>query len=118
MAIARVPRVIIRNSMAATLLLGDVRVEGTALSELCRRYEVKELALFGSAVCGEMRPGSDIDLMVEFEPGATIGLIKFESLIEDLESLIGRRVDLVTKRGLKPWIRSQVLSEARIVYAA
>jgi hypothetical protein len=61
---------------------------------------------------------SDIDIMVEFEPGVRIGLIKFESLVEELESLTGRRVDLVTKRGLKPWVRPQVLKDARVVYAA
>jgi predicted nucleotidyltransferase len=55
---------------------------------------------------------------VEFEPGVRIGLIKFESLVEELEALAGRRVDLVTKRGLKPWIRPQVLKDARGIYAA
>jgi len=87
-------------------------------AEVCRRYGVKELALFGSAVRGEMRPESDIDIMVEFEPGVRIGLIKFESLVEELESLAGRRVDLVTKRGLKAWIRAHALHDARVIYAA
>jgi uncharacterized protein len=53
---------------------------------------------------GEMGPESDVDIMVEFEQGARIGLI--------------RRVDLVTKRGLKPWVRSEVLKDARVIYAA
>lgn len=55
---------------------------------------------------------ADIDLMVEFEPGERIGLIRFESFVEELESLAGRRVDLVTKRGLKPWVRPKVLKDA------
>jgi len=63
-------------------------------------------------------PESDIDIMVEFEPGVRIGLIKFESLAEELEQLVGRGVDLVTKRGLKPWIRPHVLKDARVIYAA
>jgi predicted nucleotidyltransferase len=71
-----------------------------------------------SAARGEMRPESDIDLMVEFQPGARIGLIKFQSLVEELELLAGRRVDLVTARGLKPWIRPHVLADARLIYAA
>ena len=58
--------------------------------------------LFGSAARGETRPESDIDIMVEFEPGARVGLVRFESLPEELEALAGRRVDLVTRRGLKP----------------
>ena len=85
---------------------------------MCRRYGVRELSLFGSAARGEARPESDIDIMVEFEPGVRIGLIRFESLVEELESLAGRRVDLVTRRGLKPWVRPQVLKDARVIYAA
>ena len=104
--------------MNQTLHLGDTQVDGPSLAEVCRRYGVRELSLFGSAVRGEMRPESDIDIMVEFEPGVRIGLIKFESLISELELLAGRRVDLVTKRGLKPWVRPQVLKDARVIYAA
>jgi uncharacterized protein len=104
--------------MNPTLHLGDRQVDGPSLAEVCRRYGVKELSLFGSSVRGEMRPESDIDIMVEFEPGVRIGLIRFESLVGELESLAGRRVDLVTKRGLKPWVRPWVLKDARVIYAA
>ena len=104
--------------MNQTLEFGDTQIDGASLADVCRRYGVKELSLFGSAVRGETRPESDVDMMVEFEPGVRIGLIKFESLVEELESLAGRRVDLVTKRGLKPWIRPHVLKDARVIYAA
>jgi predicted nucleotidyltransferase len=59
--------------------------------------------VFGAAARGELRPESDIDFMVEFEAGARIGLLKFMSLSDELEAAVGRKVDLVTKRGLKPW---------------
>ena len=104
--------------MDQTLELGDTHIDNTLLAEVCRRYGVKELSLFGSAVRGELRPESDIDVMVEFEPGVRVGLIAFESLVSDLEALMGRPVDLVTKRGLKPWIRPEVLKQARVIYAA
>lgn len=104
--------------MNQALQLGDTQFDGPSLAEVCRRYGVKELSVFGSAVRGEMRPESDIDIMVEFEPGVRIGLIKFESFVGELESLAGRKVDLVTKRGLKPWIRPRVLKDARVIYAA
>jgi hypothetical protein len=104
--------------MNQTLQLGDTQVDGPSLAAVCRRYGVRELFLFGSAARGETHPGSDIDIMVEFEPGVRIGLIKFEFLIEELESLAGRRVDLVTRSGLKPWIRPHVLKDARVIYAA
>ena len=104
--------------MSLTVQLGDAHVDGDQLAELCQRYGVTELSLFGSAVRGEMGPDSDIDVMVEFDPAARIGIFKFESLVEGLEALVGRKVDLVTKRGLKPWVRPEVLREARVIYAA
>jgi len=106
------------ESMDQMLELGGAQIDGALLAEVCRRYGVKELSLFGSAARGELRPESDIDVMVEFEPEARIGLIAFESLVSDLEVLIGRQVDLVTKRGLKPWVRPEVLKQARVIYAA
>jgi len=104
--------------MNQTFQFGGIQVDSASLAALCRRYCVKELSLFGSAVRGEMSPESDVDIMVEFEPGVRTGLIQFECLAEELEALAGRRVDLVTKRGLKPWVRSQVLRDARVIYAA
>lgn len=56
-----------------------------------------------------MRQESDIDIMLEFEQGARTGLIEFETLVGELESLAGAQVDLVTRRGLKPWVRPPVL---------
>lgn len=82
--------------MSQTFQLGETQIDNPSLAEVCRSYGVKELSLFGSAVRSEMPPESDIDIMLEFEPGVRIGLIKFESLVEELESLAGRRVDLVT----------------------
>jgi predicted nucleotidyltransferase len=104
--------------MGHALQLGDALVDENKLADLCRHYDVRELSLFGSAARGEMQPGSDIDVMVEFDSGVRIGLLKFESLSEELEVLVGRKIDLVTKRGLKAWIRPQVPKEARVVYAA
>ena len=104
--------------MNRTLQLGDTQVDGPSLSEMCRRYGVKELSLFGSAARGEMGPESDIDIMVEFEPGVRTGLIKFESLVDELEPLVGRRVDLVSMRRLKLWVLLRVVQEARVTYAA
>jgi predicted nucleotidyltransferase len=88
------------------------------IAEVCRRYQVHELAVFGSAAREDLRPDSDIDLLVEFEPEARIGLFKFAELSGQVEGLLGRKVDLVTKPGLKPWIRPHVLRDLQIVYAA
>jgi hypothetical protein len=98
--------------------LGLVSVEENKLAELCRRYQVRELAVFGSAARDEMRPDSDVDLLVEFLPEAEIGLLEHAGLMLDLSELLGRRVDLVSKRGLKALIRDSIIREARPVYAA
>jgi predicted nucleotidyltransferase len=104
--------------MGRTFQLGDARVDEAALADLCRRYRVKELSVFGSAVRGEMRPDSDVDMLVEFLPNAEVDLVDHAALMLDLARLFGRNVDLVSKSGLKPLIRASVLEQARLLYAA
>jgi len=98
--------------------VGVVDIDEAKLAGICRRYQVRELAVFGSAAKGEMRPDSDVDLLVEFLPEAQIGLLEHAGLMLDLSELLGRKVDLVSKRALKPLIRDSVIREARPVYAA
>jgi hypothetical protein len=88
------------------------------LAEICHRHEVRELAVFGSAARNEMRPDSDIDFLVDFLPGARVGLLDLSALMRELAQLVGRRVDLAVKPALKPLIRPGVLAEAHVVYAA
>lgn len=88
------------------------------IGDLCRRYQVAELSLFGSAIRDGFRSESDLDMLVLFEPGVRIGFLKFAALQRELEALLGRRVDLVPKRGLKPIIREEVLASARVLYAS
>lgn len=102
----------------STLQLGDLTLQETALTELCQKYCVRELSLFGSAARGDMTPASDIDMLVEFLPSANVDLMDFAGLMLDLSDLAGRKVDLVSKNGLKPRIRASVIQEARLLYAA
>lgn len=88
------------------------------IAELCREYHVKELSVFGSAARGDFRPDSDVDLLVEFEPGARIGLIAHSALQRKLSEILERPVDLVSKRALRPHIRPVVMGDTRLVYAA
>ncbi len=88
------------------------------IAELCRRYQVKELAVFGSAARGELRPESDIDLLVEFLPEAEVDLLQHFAAERELSELLGRKVDLVSKRALRSALREEVLSHARVIYAA
>ena len=87
------------------------------VAAICRRYQVKELALFGSAARGELRPDSDIDLLVEFLPGAEVDLIEHLAAERELAELLGRKVDLVSKRALRSALREEVLSQACHIYA-
>jgi len=93
-------------------------VDKAELGELCRRYHVHELSLFGSAARGVMRADSDVDLLVDFIPGASVDLFDYSGLMLELSELIGRKVDLVSKKGLKPLLRASVLKEAKLLYAA
>ena len=104
--------------MSRTLQLGDTQVDEAGLVDLCRRYQLRELSFFGSAARGEMRPDSDIDLLVEFLPDAEIDLVDYAGLMLELSRFLGRRVDLVSKNGLKPLIRNSILQEAQLLYAA
>jgi len=81
--------------------------------ELEERYKVKEIGVFGSVVRGEEKKGSDIDILVEFkEP---IGLFEFMDLEECLENLFGQKVDLVSKKALKPRIGQYILQEVMYI---
>ena len=96
----------------------DFDISGAQLSEICGRFQVKELAVFGSAARGEMRPDSDVDVLVEFQTGHSNGLFEFDALERELAALFGRKVDLVSKSGLKPRVRGSVLRDAKPIYAA
>ena len=93
-------------------------VDRAALGRICARFHVTELSLFGSAARGTLGPESDVDLLVVFDDEAIVTLFTLIDLQAELSSFFGHRVDLVPKTGLKPILRSEVLAEARILYAA
>lgn len=93
--------------------------EKQALAELCRRYGIRRLSLFGSVLKGTDCPDSDIDFLVEFEPGNTpsyFGLVEIETELTDL--LSGKRVDLRTPGELSRYFRDDVVREAELLYEA
>lgn len=85
------------------------------IADICRRYGVHELAIFGSAVGPEFGPKSDIDLLVEFESDAEVGFLTLAGMQRELSEILGRKVDLVPKGGLKPLIREAVISSAEVL---
>src|SRR2546423_12838424 len=87
------------------------------LEDFCRRNHIRRLSLFGSALGEDFRPDSDIDVLVEFEPGFTPGL-EFVALGDELTGLFGRQVDLHTPASLSRYFRDEVRASAEVLYAA
>jgi predicted nucleotidyltransferase len=88
------------------------------IADICRRYRVSELSIFGSVLRENFRPDSVVDLLVEFEPDARIGFIELGRLEQELEDLLGRKIDLRTKRSLRPELRDEILRSAPVLYEA
>jgi len=87
------------------------------INHFCLRHHLRRLALFGSVLRDDFRPSSDVDVLVEFEPGQTPGF-KFWDIEDELTKLLGRKVDLNTPQDLSIYFRSQVQAEAEPLYDA
>lgn len=85
------------------------------IAEFCRRHRIRKLALFGSVLSDDFTEDSDIDVLVEFEPGTVVGL-NFFSMERELSLMLGRKVDLNTPGFLGKYLRDQILSDAEVQY--
>jgi len=89
------------------------------MAEFCNRWKVIELALFGSVLREDFRPDSDIDVLVTFADDAHWSLYDWVDMIEELKTILGREVDLLSKKGLRnPFRRQEILSTREVIYAA
>lgn len=88
------------------------------LAPICQRHRIHRLSSFGSRTKGTARPDSDLDLLVEFEPGQVPGLIGLSAIEIELTEALGVKVDLRTAQELSPYFREDVLRQAQVVYAA
>jgi predicted nucleotidyltransferase len=88
------------------------------IADFCKRNRIRKLSLFGSALKGELRKDSDIDFLVEFQPGEAPSLLDLARMERDLSTLLdGRKVDLRTPNELSRYFRDEVLSTATVQYA-
>lgn len=95
-----------------------ITIDHVRIADFCHRWQVAELALFGSVVGEAFDPDrSDVDVLIEFLPGVRVGLMALSRMRRDLVEIFGREVDLVPKQGLKPIIRDEVLASAQVVHA-
>ena len=95
-----------------------VAVDADQLAAFCQHHHIRKLALFGSVLREDFRPDSDIDVLVEFEPGARVGLIRMARMERELSELLGRKVDLREPGELHRRFRQEVVDSAEVVYAA
>ena len=92
-----------------------IRVPRKKLEEFCRRNHIRKLAFFGSVLRDDFGPESDVDVLVEFEPGKTPGFAYF-GMQEELSEILGYKVDLNTPGFLSKYFRDEIIREARVEY--
>lgn len=107
------------------MIINGVTFPEDRIADFCQRHGVKSLSLFGSILREPseeggygFRPTSDVDVLVEFLPGRTPGLIAFSGMELELSEIIGRKVDLRTAEELSKYFRHEVLGSARLLHAA
>ncbi|HCA46789.1 MAG TPA: nucleotidyltransferase [Armatimonadetes bacterium] len=94
-----------------------VQLPKEEIAEFCRRNQIRRLSLFGSVLREDFGPDSDVDVLVDFEPEARVGLFALARMEMELSKLLGRRVDLNTPGFLSRYFRDEVLEEAEVQYA-
>ena len=95
-----------------------IEIDKTKIAEFCRRHHIRRLALFGSVLRDDFRPDSDVDVLVEFEPGHVPGLIRLAGMEIEFCEIVGRKVDLRTPAELSRYFRQKVLDLAEVQYDA
>lgn len=100
-----------------SMAVPGLEVDVDRVAEICRRYGVGRLDVFGSVGRGDATPDSDVDVLYELAPGARLGW-GIEALADELSAALGRPVDLVSRKALHERLRARVLAEARVLYAA
>jgi predicted nucleotidyltransferase len=100
--------------------MAEIRIEFPTdkIAGFCQRHHISSLSVFGSILRDDFSPESDIDVLVEFQPGAQVGFLALSRMQRELSELLQRPVDLVPRNDLNPRIREAVLSSAEVVYAA
>lgn len=93
-----------------------VTLDDKSIVRFCQANAIRELSLFGSVLRADFRPDSDIDVLVEFEPGSRVTLINLVAMRDELSRILGRKVDLVTKSGLNQHLRDRVLANREVLY--
>ncbi|MBN1904381.1 MAG: nucleotidyltransferase family protein [Deltaproteobacteria bacterium] len=95
-----------------------LKINNDRIADFCRKNKIIKLSLFGSSIRTDFGPESDVDILVEFDPEARVGLMKLTSIENELSEIIGRKVDLNTPGFISKYFRDKVLAESEVQYAA
>ena len=94
-----------------------IEVDRERIAEFCRRWEIKEFSFFGSVLRDDFRPDSDVDVLVTFTSDSHWSLFNLMDMEDELAGLLGRKVDLVSKNGLRnPFRRHEILTTRQVIY--
>jgi len=93
-----------------------VQVSSDQIRRFCQKHGIRKLSLFGSVLREDFGPDSDVDVLVEFVPGARVGLIRLAGMQQELSALVGRNVDLRTPAELSRYFRDEVVQSAKVEY--
>ena len=97
----------------------QVELDHEALASFCRKWRIRELSVFGSALRDDFGPDSDVDFLVSFEPGASWDLFDLLDMKDEMEARLGRLVDIGEKEALRnPWRKYEILKTREVIYAA
>ncbi|MFQ5949345.1 MAG: nucleotidyltransferase family protein [Nitrospiria bacterium] len=98
-------------------MIKNIVIPQNRITEFCRRHHIRRLALFGSVLRGDFGAESDVDVLVAFEPGVSVGFFKLYDLEQELSQILdGRKVEISTPKSLSRYFRDQVLAEAEVLY--
>ena len=95
-----------------------IAIDREQIAAFCRKHHIRKLALFGSVLRDDFRPDSDVDVLVEFEPGYPVGFFGMAAMEMELSDLLHRKADLRTPAELSRYFRQEVLQSAQVQYAA
>ncbi|WP_416672376.1 nucleotidyltransferase family protein [Egbenema bharatensis] len=110
------------QQISLSRLYDRLGITPTQLAEFCQRWHVAELALFGSILRDDFRPDSDVDVLIAYQPASKRGLFEKMAMQEELQQLLHRQVDLVSKKAIEQSRnrirRDNILNSAEIIYVA
>jgi predicted nucleotidyltransferase len=98
-------------------MIKNIVVPKEKIADFCKRHHIRKLSFFGSVLRDDFKPESDVDVLVEFEPGEVVGLIRLAGMELELSEILGRKVDLRTPADLSRYFREEVLQSAEVQYA-